>query len=243
MTSLVSDRAVSRALRTSFAAIGEDIRRLRGDAGITRRGLAAAAGVDPSYLGRIELGTARPSLETCARLALALGADLSSRLYPNTGPLIRDHHQGAIAQSLIAVAHPSWKRLAELAVRRPSRGWIDLGLHHESQRILVATEIQSELRRLEQLIRWSEEKAASVPSWDGWTRLGEPSISRLLVVRETRATTETAREFRRLLRTAYPADPEDALASLTRGDGWPGPALLWAVRERGADRYRILARP
>jgi hypothetical protein len=200
--------------------------------------------VDPSFLARIELGSARPSLETCARIAIPLGSDFVAKLYPNTGPLVRDHHQANIATSLLSLVHESWDRFAELGVRKPARGWIDLGFLHQQERVLVATEIQSEFRRLEQLIRWSEDKAASLPSWHGWERLGPPpTVSRLLVVRDTRGTRAVAAEFRRILRLAYPADPIDALSSLTRGDAWPGPSILWAVRERGGAGYRIVARP
>ena len=199
--------------------------------------------MDPSYLARIELGVARPSMETCARLGLALGADLAARLYPNTGPLVRDRHQAAIAESLLTIVHPSWTTFAEMRVSRPARGWIDLGLFSRSRNVLVAVEIQSQLRRLEQMVRWSEEKARSLPSWDGWLPLGnEPAISRLLVVRATRATRAVAHEFGRVLRTAFAAHPLDAMASLQMGDAWPGPAVLWAEELRGASRgYRIVA--
>ena len=147
---------------------------------------------------------------------MALGADLSIRLYPNTGPSIRDRHQAGILEALLTSKHPRWHAYPEVGVRRPSRGWIDAALHDPRERTLVATEIQSELRRLEQLIRWSGEKAASLPSWDRWPALGEePEVSQLLVVRDTRATRAVAREFGRVLRAAFPAHPDDALAALT----------------------------
>ncbi len=200
--------------------------------------------MDSSYLARIENGTATPSLETYARLAAALGADLSVRLYPNTGPTIRDRHQAPILEALLAAVHPRWHAYPEIAVRSPSRGWIDVGLHDARGRIVVATEIQSELRRLEQLIRWSAEKAASLPSWEGWPHLGEaPAVSQLLIVRDTRTTRSIAREFRRTLQAAFPEHPDDALASLTGVDRWPGPALLWAAGSTAGPRaVRIVAR-
>lgn len=241
---LISDRAVQRILRDLFASFAEDLRRQRLDAGLSIRALAIAGGVDPSHLARIELGVARPSPETMARLSLALGSDLVARMYPNTGPLVRDHFQAPIASALLASVHPTWDRYAELAVRRPSRGWIDNAFHHREQGVLVATEIQSDLRRIEQLIRWSEAKAESLPSWDLWTAFARPpAVSRLLVVRATRAAESTAEQFRRLLRLSFPADPDDALASLARAEAWPGPAMLWAVRARSAETYRIVARP
>jgi transcriptional regulator with XRE-family HTH domain len=242
MTATAFARAVAQAERRALASFGEEVRRLREDAGLIRAALARAAGIDASYLADIENGAARPSIETCLRLTMALGADLPLRLYPTTGPSVRDRHQSPIAEALLAALHPRWKAFTELATRRPSRGWVDMGLHDARASVFVATEIQSELRRIEQLIRWSDAKADSLPSWDGWRLLGEPPvISRLLIVRETRSNRELAAEFRRLLRTAYPADATDALAALSGPDNWPGPALLWAARDR-AGGYRLVVR-
>jgi len=208
--------------------LGEDVRRLREDAGLTRAALAEASGVDATYLARIEDGLVNPTLETYARLSVALGADLGAHLYPNTGPAIRDRVQARILEWLLGQLHPRWSRFAEVAVRQPSRGWIDLVLHDRDAACVVATEIQSGLGRLEQLVRWSGEKAASLPSWEGYAHLGPVStVSRLLIVRSTRTTTAIGRQFAAQLELAYPAHPEDAIAALTGTRPWPGPALIW----------------
>ncbi len=162
------------------------------------------------------------------------------RVYPNTGPAIRDRHQARLLELLLGAVHPRWQVFTEVAVRRPGRGWIDAALHDPGARLIVASELQSELRRLEQLIRWQAMKAESLPSWEGWAHIGdEPAISRLLVVRRTRATRAIAQEFGRQLRVAYPAHPDDALAALAGTAPWPGPAMVWAVldgpRSRLAD--------
>jgi transcriptional regulator with XRE-family HTH domain len=224
--------------------VATDIARLRADAGLSRSRLARCSGVDTSYVARIEGANATPSLETYARIAAALGADLVVRLYPNTGPVIRDRHQAGILEALLATLHPRWAAYPEVAVRRPSRGWIDVGLHDARGGTLVAVEIQSEIGRLEQLIRWAGEKAASLPSWERWASLGnEPRISQLLVVRETRATRSVARGFARTLRAAYPAHPDDALAALCGTGPWPGPAILWAAgRGTESEPWRLVAR-
>jgi transcriptional regulator with XRE-family HTH domain len=60
--------------------MGEDIRRFREDAGLTRRQLAGLAGIDHTYLGRIEDAKSRSSIDTYAKLAAALGSDLNVRL-------------------------------------------------------------------------------------------------------------------------------------------------------------------
>ena len=217
----------------------QDVESLRLDAGISVPELARASGVDTAYLYRILAGTGMPSDRTRARLAAALGADLSVRLYPNTGPLVRDHLQASVVELLLKELHPRYRPFTEVRVSAPSRGWIDVVLHDPLPPLAVAAEIQSELRRLEQLIRWSAEKAASLPSWSGWRSLGTPpAVSRLLIVRRTRANRAVADDFARQLRVAYPAHPDDALAALTTATmPWPGPALIWAEATAGRARF------
>ena len=209
------------------------------DAGVSVRDLGMAPGLTPAYVGRILAGTERPTLEAYGRLAAVLGADLALRLYPNTGPAIHDRVSAPILEHVVAVRHPRWDPYLEAAVRNPSRGWIDLLLHEPRERVLVATEVQAGLRRLEQLIRWSTAKADSIPSWEAWPHLAEtPAISRMLVVRRTRANRQVVRDFDRQLRVSYPAHPDDAIAALTGTSTWPGAALVWA--EVAAGRARLV---
>jgi transcriptional regulator with XRE-family HTH domain len=222
-----SSAQARRAAERTHRSLGEDLRRLRADAGLSLRALAVAAGVDPAFLGRIEDGVARASIETYARLSVALGADLAARLYPTTGPTIRDRHQARILEALLGQLHHRWRAYPEVAVRHPARGWIDMVLHESTVGIVLAVEIQSQLSRLEQLIRWSGEKAVSLPSWEGFAQLGPVTVSKVLIVRSTRTTREIGQEFGRQLEVAYPAHPEDALASLTGQRPWPGDAQLW----------------
>jgi transcriptional regulator with XRE-family HTH domain len=241
---VVSPRQIAEARRQAtrvHRGLAEDVRRLREDAGATRAQLAEAAGIDLAFLCRIEEGRERPSIDTYAKLSVALGADLSSRLYPNTGPAIRDRHQARMLESLLSVLHPRWHAYPEVAVRRPSRGWIDVVLHSPHEGDLVATEIQSDLVRLEQLLRWFVEKVSALPSWDGWSHIGDTTNqSRLLIVRSTRATRAVGRTFERQLAAAYPAHPADAIASVTGTSRWPGPALVWA--EMDPDRVLFVGR-
>src|SRR5205814_6300947 len=104
-------------------------------------------------MGRVEADLVRPTPETTARLPAGLGADLVSRLYPNTGPTIRDRHQARVLEWLLGQLHPCWRPYPEVAVRHPARGWIDVALHDPVAGCLIATEIQSELSRLEQMVR------------------------------------------------------------------------------------------
>jgi transcriptional regulator with XRE-family HTH domain len=241
LTKIESDaRKRLAAIRRQMA---DDIARMREDTGASQRQVAAACGISQGYLSRIEDHKAEPEMEVYARIAAALGADLACRLYPNTGSSIRDRHQSAIAVALLRLAHARWGPWPEVGVRRPARGSIDIVFHDPVERLAVATEIESELRRLEQLLRWSQDKASSLPSSSVWPyRDGESaSISRLLVVRATRHNREVVRESGPLIAASYPASPEAALAALSGTGPWPGDAILWAhARPEG---YPIAAAP
>lgn len=235
MTPTRLQAAADRRTRNLRAAMVEQLARLLSDSGLSIRQLAAAAGLSERYVARILAGTERPTVEAYGRLTAVLGADLHVRAYANTGPAIHDRHQAPILECLLAARHPL--PFTEVGVLRPSRGWIDVAFHEPRERLLVATEIQGAIDRLEQLVRWSAAKAAALPSWDGWAQLGdEPATSQLLVVRRTRGTRQVASDFERQLRVAYPAHPDDALAALTGTTPWPGAALLWATVERGSAR-------
>jgi transcriptional regulator with XRE-family HTH domain len=226
-------------------ALGAELRRTRLDAGLSLRALARAAEITPSHLSEIERGIAEPSLAVLASLARVLGADVSIRLFPGTGPRIRDRLQAPMVEALLREAHPSWKRLVEVPVWRPVRGVIDAVVSRSGDAV-VAIEVHSELRRLEQQIRWAGEKADALPSAEAWSMLlaGAPTVpvSRMLVLRSTRANRDLANAFESTIRAAYPARAADAVRALRDAAvPWPGPALIWA--ETTAAGARILDRP
>ncbi len=227
-------------------ATGEAIRRLREDEALTKAVVAAAAGVDRSYITRLESGDREASLQVLASIAAVLGADLSLRLYPTTGPRIRDRIQAAMGEAMLRVLHARWSSAPEVPVLRPARGVIDFVLAEQRPPRLVATEIHSEIRRLEQQVRWHREKELSLPSSTLWQAPGparpEPGTSRLLVLRSSASLIELARTFEATLRAAYPARTADVVAALTTADAsWPGPGIVW-VRVAGSD-VRLLDAP
>jgi transcriptional regulator with XRE-family HTH domain len=210
------------------ALLAAQIHELRTDAGISLRRLGDAAGVDAGYLQQVEAGRREPSISVLAAIAEVLGADLSVRLYPNTGPIVRDHIQARIVEELVRIAHPRWRRLTEVPVYTPARGRIDLVLHDPQPAVVVAMEVHSQVRRLEQQLGWARMKAESLPSADFWRFADSPTVGQLLVVRSTRATRELARRFEATLRAAFPASVADAFATLVGSSPWPGDGLLWA---------------
>ena len=232
-TSIVNRRQLRGRRRDLFRALGLELRRLREDAGRSQAAVARASGVAQSHLSAIEAGTAEPSLEVLLAIGEALGADLSVRLFPNTGPRIRDRLQIAMSEALIAALHPRWQVVPEVPVYRPVRGVIDLVLRDRSGADAIATEIHSQLRRVEQQVRWAAQKTdalAALPDLEG------REVGRLLVVRNTAAMRDAVRAGAGTLAAACPARVEEALASLRGTVPWPGAALIWAAVERGHAR-------
>jgi transcriptional regulator with XRE-family HTH domain len=231
-----ADRRAARQARE----IGDELRRLREDTGLDQAAVARAAGVSAAHLCRIEAGQTRASRPALARVAAVLGADVSERLFPTTGPRIRDRTQAAILEALLKLINPRWTPHLEVPIHRPVRGVIDLVLAHLS--LLVATEVQSQIRRLEQQLRWSHEKAEGVTGTHLAVGRDRPTVSRLLVLRSTAASRELVRTHPQLFAAEFPAPAHAAFAALTSAsETWPGPALLWA-RAEGATAA-ILATP
>jgi transcriptional regulator with XRE-family HTH domain len=203
--------------------------------------------VSRSHLSGIEAGQAPGSWETLARIATALGADLSIRVYPGTGPRLRDALQAAMVDELVRVANHRWQRRLEVAIHHPARGYIDLVLLRPGE--AIAVEVHSELRRVEEQLRWHQAKAEGLaealavggPSTPG-TSPPPVQIGRLLVLRSTARTRHADATHPELFATADPARLENALAALPGGtDAWPGPALLWMRLEDGG--ATLLHRP
>lgn len=234
---------VGRRTHELVVATGAEIRRLRLDAGVGQRSLANAAQIDPGFLSQIERGLREPSLAVLVAIAEALGGSMRLRVYPGTGPRIRDPIQSRILDALLPILDQRWSRYLEVPVYRPVHGVIDLVLHDRTTRIAGVAEIQSELRRLEQQVRWSHEKADALPSATIWRQAEPPGrVDQLLILRNTRANRDIVERFGDVVREAYPARTSSAFAALTTADAvWAGSALLWA--EVSGDAATILDRP
>lgn len=237
-------RGTARRTRHLGLQIGEDIHRLRAEAGVSLAQLADVVGVHKSHIARIEATQVQPSLAVLSAIGIALGADLSVRYFAGAGPRLHDRFQAAMVETLLRSLDPRWQVDLEVPITRPGRGVIDLVLADRGSRVVVAAEAQSELRRLEQQIRWSAEKADGLA-----TRLEEaqPStppreVSRLLILRSTIATREIAQRYRATLATAYPARTRAVVLALTTSTAaWPGPGIVW-MHVHGTDT-RLMAFP
>jgi uncharacterized membrane protein len=116
---------------------------------------------------------------------------------------------------------------------------IDLVLVDRESPTAVACESHGELRRLEEQLRWANEKAdalAELPEFGG------RAICRLLRLRDCAAMRELVQAVPDLFRAAYPGSARDAVEALVVGRGsLPSASLLW-VDVRGSTT-RVVARP
>jgi len=199
--------------------------------------LARLVNVHPSHIARIESATTKPSLDVLTAIGVALGADLSVRYFPGSGPRLRDRFQALMVETLLGTLDPRWSVELEVPITQPSRGVIDVVLTDRRRSVTVAAEVQSQIRRLEQQIRWNTEKADGLArriSRDGRGPVDQV-VSRLLILRSTVATREIARRYAATLSSAYPARTEDVVLALTSSDApWPGSGVLW-MRVDGSD--------
>jgi transcriptional regulator with XRE-family HTH domain len=234
--STIGARELQRRQAALTRWIGHQVRDHRLEAAIMQAQLATCAGVHPSLISKIEAGVARPSLEVLTAIAACLGSDLSVRMFPTAVPRIRDRFQAPMIEALVRLLGPSWHARPEVVVQA-ARGVIDMVLSRSLDRLAVACECHSELRRLELILRRAAEKADGLRG-----ELGAPaSLSSMLLLRSTGATRAVARAYEATLSAAYPARTADALEALRGKAAWPGPAIVWAAVEGG--RARILEAP
>jgi transcriptional regulator with XRE-family HTH domain len=90
----------------------DDVRRLRGKAGVTQSALAEAAGTSQPAIAAYEAGRKSPTLRTLRRLASAVGLEASVEFHP---PLTREERRSlalhrAVGERLAARPGPALRR-------------------------------------------------------------------------------------------------------------------------------------
>jgi len=196
--------------------------------------LAAVTGVHASHIARVENAEVRPSIEVLMKIGVALGADLSIRYFVGVGPRLHDRFQAPMVEALLRILDPRWVATPEVPILQPARGVVDVVLDDLASPTTIATESQSEFRRLEQQVRWMAEKTDGLAARLATDGRGDRVVSRMLLLRSTEATRETARRFEATLAAAFPARSLDAFEALTTPTArWPGPGILWVRLDHG----------
>jgi len=234
--------AASRA-RELRRAVGTQILDLREERGLSQREVAAEVGLDRSWLAKAEAGEANLTVEALAKLATAIGAKASLRLYPETGPRLRDGNQVRLIEALLEVLHPHWRVRLEVPVYRPVHGVIDLVLIDPVETQLVGGEAHSEIRRAERQLRWAAEKDRRAAIGRGMAMDGTPPTRLEAPAPAVDRRHEDPGEIRAAsLRRAYPGRSSEAVDALRERSGrFPDAAIIW-VDLRGT-ASRILDAP
>lgn len=224
-----AQRAGRNRGRAERKAVIDSLKRAREDAGISQRALSRAAGLGPTAVWEVEEGDREPTISVLARIAAALGGELAVRYYAGSGPPIRDRFQTPMIDALVARLDPRWGATPEVWVTEPIKGVIDLLLTDRNGARIVC-EAHSELRRVEQQVRWLGAKVEALAGH------GRTRPSSLLLLRDHPSTRAVAIQYADYLATTFPARHRDAVTALTANAPWPGNAIVWmeAVRGRAA---------
>jgi transcriptional regulator with XRE-family HTH domain len=108
-----------------LAAVGRDVRAARLSRGLSQKAIAVATGLDQADVSRIERGR-RPgvSMRRIARLAAAVGLEVSLRTFPGGEP-VRDKAHAALLGRFRKVVGEKWRWAAEVPLPIPGdkRAW------------------------------------------------------------------------------------------------------------------------
>lgn len=70
---------------TDYVSIGQRIQKMRKEKGLSQEQLAELIGISLSFMGHIERGTRKASVETLARICKALDADMHYIVFGHSG--------------------------------------------------------------------------------------------------------------------------------------------------------------
>lgn len=214
------ERPVSRGMRLArhdLMAIGPEIRTARVSRGLTIANVAAAVGLSPSQVSRIER-VVHPSVTVVqlARVGAVVGLDVRIRAYP--GPAAtRDTGQLKLMHAFRERLHPDLHMRLEVPVAPgDQRAW-DAVLSHfvDSPGSFVPTEFDSVIVDFQAQLRRMTLKCADA----GCERL-------LWVVAATRRNRTAIRAVRTLVTDTFPVSSRTALRALREARSPDGSSLI-----------------
>lgn len=213
----VQERRADRGARVAILLhrrLGQELRALRRQAGLSQRRLATEVRVDHAVISRIEAGGAMATtLDVYARLFAVLGGRLSVKVYPEGDPL-RDEAHLRLIQRLRALLHAAINVRTEVPLGIPGdlRAWdVELAVGVDA----VALEAETVLDDAQAL-----ERRVALKAQDG----GVDVV--LLLVADTDRNRRILRAHREALRARFPLDTRAAMAYLRAGRLPPAGAVI-----------------
>ena len=211
-----------RDLRQTSNQFGEEFRELRLRAGVSQAAVARSIGVARSVICRLEAGDNEVGIRIRARAASLLGATLKLAIYADGDPHIRDAAHARLVEALLALRHRRWQATVEAPVPGPGRRSTDVRLEHRAD--LVLCEVETRLRRLEEIVREVHDKRESVRT----TAPAGTRVHAVLVLPPTRHHRALVHAHPETIRAALPVRSTELRAALQAPNGeWPGDGLLW----------------
>ena len=98
-----------------YRIVGARIAAVRRARGWSQERLAEAAGIETSYVARIEAGTRRATLDKVVALADALGIPIARLFAPEGASPVVEHLPAALAAALTRLSYPDLELLASIA--------------------------------------------------------------------------------------------------------------------------------
>lgn len=160
-------------LRMSFGRVWLDTR-IALD--LTQQQVAKRVGVSRSYIAKVELGQADPSLDMVDRIGEALGLDLQLAFHPPIFPAGTRTHDAVHARCSAYVDRRlrglGWATAREVEiVHGKSHGWIDVLAFHRPTGTMLIIEIKTRLEDiggLERQLAWYERASWTAGRVLGW---------------------------------------------------------------------------
>jgi transcriptional regulator with XRE-family HTH domain len=208
-----------------LTAVGRELKAARQSRGLSQRTIAAATAVDLAEISLIERGRrAGVTTRSLARLAAAVGLELSVRLFP-AGEPIRDKAHAALLERFPKAVGEGWAWAAEVPLPIPGdkRAWdrrlrghgVAIGVEGETR----PTDMQELQRRL------------ALKKRDG-------KVDRLILVL---ADTQWCRRIVRLndIESMFPVPGKVALRALAEGRDQEGDAIVNDLIDVTTSRSRV----
>jgi transcriptional regulator with XRE-family HTH domain len=188
-------------------------------AGLTQVQMAKLAGISQQQVSLVERAIGDLSLAIRCQLVAACGHELGWRLYPVATVRLRDSGQLALAQAIVAAAHPSWQARLEVPISPGDPRAADLLLvgpteviHIEIERALV--DFQAQLRAA-QLKR------------DALVARKEKPIRLVIAVPDRQATAVRLAPFQQLITQTMPATSRGIWRAIRSGQPLQSDGILF----------------
>jgi transcriptional regulator with XRE-family HTH domain len=201
--------------------IGREYETTRRTLGWSQRELGERVGISQAMVSRIEAGRPDATLAGYASIGAALGLELSMRVYPAKGIVLRDEKQLRHVEHLVAVAHPSWSPLVEARASTDPQDMRAIDLVLRSAVEVCCFEVERDLRD------WQAQLRADLLKRDALAAREARPVRFILAVPDTRRMRALVRDHAPFIRATLPAPSRHIWASIRSGKPIDADDLLW----------------